>query len=164
MEGLTFYHYLLHRVIPTLAEVVESHLTPLPAPIVEGEEAGEAKERMPYVLVTSEDYLGGIADLTGELMRLAINSVGASLGAVEGQEGEEGLASIGSIANLVREIKGGECGVLDALRVILTSRIEMDPLAPYARWLGKKLTVLDQSLSKIESGESHPTPIMPCVC
>ncbi len=45
--------------------------------------------------------------MTGELMRLAINSVGASLGVVEGEEGD-GLASIGSIANLVREIKGGE--------------------------------------------------------
>lgn len=117
MEGLTFYHYLLHRVIPTLAEVVESHLTPLAAPVVEGE---ATKDRIPYVLVTSEDYLGGIADLTGELMRLAISSVGASLGAVEGQEGEEGLASIGSIANLVREIKGGECSVLAPIRMMLT--------------------------------------------
>lgn len=30
----------------------------------------------------------------------------------------------------------------------------MDPLAIYARWLPKKLTVLDQSLAKIENGES----------
>jgi len=30
--------------------------------------------------------------------------------------------------------------------------IEMDPLAPYARWLNKKLVVLDQSLGKIENG------------
>ncbi|GAA5877615.1 hypothetical protein JCM1840_005858 [Sporobolomyces johnsonii] len=29
--------------------------------------------------------------------------------------------------------------------------IEMEPLAPYARWLGKKLFVLDQSLGKIEN-------------
>lgn len=32
---------------------------------------------------------------------------------------------------------------------------EMDPLAPYARWLGKKLAVLDQSLGKIELSKSH---------
>jgi hypothetical protein len=32
---------------------------------------------------------------------------------------------------------------------------EMDPLAPYARWLGKKLTVLDQSLGKIELSTSR---------
>lgn len=30
----------------------------------------------------------------------------------------------------------------------------MDPLAPYARWLSKKLVVLDQSLGKIENGAS----------
>lgn len=30
----------------------------------------------------------------------------------------------------------------------------MDPLAVYARWLPKKLTVLDQSLAKIENGGS----------
>lgn len=33
----------------------------------------------------------------------------------------------------------------------------MDPLAPYARWLPKKLVVLDQSLGKIESGSSVPS-------
>jgi hypothetical protein len=29
----------------------------------------------------------------------------------------------------------------------------MDPLAVHARWLPKKLTVLDQSLAKIENGK-----------
>jgi hypothetical protein len=36
---------------------------------------------------------------------------------------------------------------------------EMDPLAPYCRWLGKKMTVLDQSLAKIESGA--PSCLLP---
>lgn len=35
---------------------------------------------------------------------------------------------------------------------MLFSPLEMDPLAPFARWLGKKLVVLDQSLEKIEKG------------
>ncbi|GAA6061182.1 hypothetical protein JCM10212_002395 [Sporobolomyces blumeae] len=165
LEGFTFYYYLQHRTLPTLAECQASLLprptsstttshsnaniqspesTPFssltdPAP-VETELALE-----PYVLVSPEDYLGGVADLTGELMRLAIASVGKNLqlslassseakgkGADTG--GEESFADIDKIGRLVREIKG-----------------QMDPLAPYARWLNKKLTVLDQSLGKIEN-------------
>lgn len=86
----------------------------------------------PYVLVTAEDYLGGLADLTGEMMRLAIGMVGSSLG---GQG--TGIKEVGAF---VRELKG-----------------HMDPLAGYSRWLPKKLIVLDQSLGKIESGTLYPS-------
>lgn len=40
-----------------------------------------------------------------------------------------------------------------AVHVLTISPVEMDPLAIYARWLPKKLTVLDQSLAKIENGK-----------
>ncbi|ORY58341.1 Translin [Leucosporidium creatinivorum] len=105
------------------------------APIAD---SNPAPTPQPFVLITIADYLGGIADLTGEMMRLAIGSVGKSLVVpnAEGQavKGGEELPSIESIGKMVRDIKG-----------------EMDPLAPYCRWLGKKMTVLDQSLAKIES-------------
>lgn len=38
----------------------------------------------------------------------------------------------------------------------LTLLVEMDPLGVYVRNLHKKLTVLDQSLSKIETGSLLP--------
>ncbi|SCV72693.1 BQ2448_4230 [Microbotryum intermedium] len=132
LEGWMFYYYILHRRIPTLSEAQASLLPPLPT------EASEPhpSDRTPLVRVTEEDYLGGIADLTGELMRLAIASIGKSLAAataVAAQEGGEKGEDIDDLGRLVRAIKG-----------------DLDPLAPYARWLGKKLVVLDQSLSKIE--------------
>ncbi|GAA5915052.1 translin family protein [Sporobolomyces salmoneus] len=156
LEGYTFYHYLEHRTLPTLAQCQASLLPPPspspssdPIPSTSTSESTTAPttdtemrtmEREPYVLVTAEDYLGGVADLTGELMRLAIASVGKNLnptptsrGGGGGEEGE-GMGEIEKIGRMVREIKG-----------------EMDPLAPFARWLPKKLVVLDQSLAKIEN-------------
>ncbi|GAA6015604.1 hypothetical protein JCM10207_008141 [Rhodosporidiobolus poonsookiae] len=161
LEGFTFYYYLQHHTLPTLAEAQASLLPPPPAPTaaadafstdasapstdtaaapapvpVPAPEQDEAPPQ-PYLLVTVEDYLGGVSDLTGELMRLAIASVGRNLsdslaGAAKGGEGD--FANIEYIGNLVRDIKG-----------------EMDPLAMHCRWLPKKLQVLDQSLAKIET-------------
>ncbi|GAA5976890.1 hypothetical protein JCM5350_007280 [Sporobolomyces pararoseus] len=153
LEGYTFYYYLEHRSLPTLAECQASLLPPPPSSEptpsvaestttettdVEATSTAQEESQKPYVVVTPEDYLGGVADLTGELMRLAIASVGKNLNlslqtATTGS-GEESFADIDKIGRLVREIKG-----------------EMDPLAPYARWLNKKLVVLDQSLGKIEN-------------
>ncbi|GAA5857496.1 hypothetical protein JCM9279_004417 [Rhodotorula babjevae] len=161
LEGFTFYYYLEHHTLPTLEQAQASLFPPAPAPAVAAEaeapssitadepstapEAAPAPAPEPYFHVTVDDYLGGVADLTGELMRLAIASVGKNLseslvvgpagGSDEGQEGKgKGFADIEHIGRLVREIQA-----------------EMTPLAAYARWLPKKLTVLDQSLAKIES-------------
>ncbi|CEQ39204.1 SPOSA6832_00697 [Sporobolomyces salmonicolor] len=157
LEGFTFYYYLEHRTLPTLAEAQASLLPPPPAQTTSATSADSPsiestateptspavpqpqspEELAPYVHVSGEDYLGGVADLTGELMRLAIASVGKNLSDSLGgsnKEGDEEFANIDNIGRLVREIKG-----------------QMDPLAPYARWLGKKLFVLDQSLGKIEN-------------
>ncbi|GAA5943228.1 translin family protein [Sporobolomyces koalae] len=141
LEGYTFYYYLEHRNLPTLAQC-QASLVPPPPPPATGEEiliATETSPQEPYVVVTVEDYLGGVADLTGEMMRLAIASVGKNLSSSlsnnpQDSPEEDNFADIDKIARVVREIKG-----------------EMDPLAPYARWLNKKLQVLDQSLGKIEN-------------
>jgi hypothetical protein len=87
--------------------------------------------------VTDEDYLLGIADLTGELMRLAINTLGQSL--VPNLQDED--ASILSpeqrvqhILQFLRDIKSGFDGL---------SLTKMSPIS-------KKMGVLKQSLQKIE--------------
>lgn len=83
----------------------------------EQEPAAAAAAAPYYVHVTVDDYLGGVADLTGELMRLAIASVGknlhASLSAPTAAAGDQGgggggadFANIDRIGQLVREIKG----------------------------------------------------------
>ncbi|BGP13207.1 hypothetical protein JCM10213_000214 [Rhodosporidiobolus nylandii] len=149
LEGYTFYHYLQHHTLPTLSQS-QTSLIPPPADPTSSEPSdstssapapaeGDPAKQDPYVRVTVDDYLGGVADLTGELMRLAIASVGRNLsdslgkgGEAEGSDGD--FANIEYIGRLVREIKG-----------------EMDPLAVHCRWLPKKLQVLDQSLAKIEN-------------
>ncbi|GAA5883199.1 hypothetical protein JCM1840_004669, partial [Sporobolomyces johnsonii] len=129
LEGFTFYYYLEHRTLPTLAEAQASLLPPPPAqytsatptaaPSTESTstkptpladpQPRSPEEPAPYVHVSGEDYLGGVADLTGELMRLAIASVGKnlsdSLGGTD-KEGEDDFANIDNIGRLVREIKG----------------------------------------------------------
>ncbi|BGP37235.1 hypothetical protein JCM10449v2_001140 [Rhodotorula kratochvilovae] len=146
LEGFTFFHYLEHRTLPTLAEAQASLFPPAPAaPAADPSSSAapapaSAPAAEPYFHVTIDDYLGGVADLTGELMRLAIASVGKNLsdslaGGKDGAGAEDkGIADIDKIGRMVREIQG-----------------EMTPLAAYARWLPKKLQVLDQSLAKIEN-------------
>jgi len=75
---------------------------------------------------SEEDYLLGLADLTGELMRFGLNSVG-SLGLVES------VATISETQAWVRKI-----------------RSRLSPLSPDIRHLGSKLTVMDRSLRTLE--------------
>ncbi|GJJ77916.1 hypothetical protein EMPS_10275 [Entomortierella parvispora] len=90
--------------------------------------------------VTDEDYLLGIADLTGELMRLAINTLGQSIIAVP-QDPSASTAALPTpevrvqqILNFLRDIKSG----FDGLSLTRASPIS------------KKMGVLKQSLNKIE--------------
>jgi len=125
LEGFTFYYYLEHRNLPTLEEC-QASLFPPPSTSEFAESTTTrtddestttetttpaAIESTPYVVVTPEDYLGGVADLTGEMMRLAIASVGKSLNSTSGH-GDESFADIDKIGRLVREIKGGESDAL----------------------------------------------------
>ncbi|KAK3843346.1 MAG: Translin family-domain-containing protein [Linnemannia gamsii] len=93
--------------------------------------------------VTDEDYLLGIADLTGELMRLAINTLGQSLmpTTTTAQENDGQTAVLLSpeqrvrhILQFLRDIKSGFDGL---------SLTKMSPIS-------KKMGVLRQSLQKIE--------------
>ncbi|BGP45325.1 hypothetical protein JCM10450v2_001143 [Rhodotorula kratochvilovae] len=165
LEGFTFYHYLEHHTLPTLAEAQASLFPPSPPSDSSANPSSSsssaptsAPAAEPYFHVTIDDYLGGVADLTGELMRLAIASVGKNLSdsLAGGKDGagpeDKGFADIDRIGRMVREIQG-----------------EMTPLAAYARWLPKKLQVLDQSLAKIENAsynlrirgaEYHDSPAM----
>lgn len=127
LEGFTFYYYLQHHSLPTLEQAQASLIPPAPQPSTPaansaavsdtpGESASEPPtetpaDPMPYFRVTIDDYLGGVADLTGELMRLAIASVGKNLsdsltGGADGEGGGD-FANIEKIGRLVREIKGG---------------------------------------------------------
>ncbi|KAG0043739.1 hypothetical protein BGZ83_011074 [Gryganskiella cystojenkinii] len=90
--------------------------------------------------VTDEDYLLGIADLTGELMRLAINTLGQSIIATPQDPSAIAAAlptpevRVQQILNFLREIKSG----FDGLALTRASPIS------------KKMGVLKQSLNKIE--------------
>lgn len=110
----------MHQTIPTLAET-EASLFPSPAPpapvdpsteaAINAESASEPVTEVapePFVQITTADYLGGIADLTGEMMRLAIASIGKSLVVPGAEKGTDGLPSIESIGKMVRDLKGGE--------------------------------------------------------
>ncbi|KAF8975293.1 hypothetical protein BGZ46_009228 [Entomortierella lignicola] len=91
--------------------------------------------------VTDEDYLLGVADLTGELMRLAINTLGQSL-VVSTHDLDLGAGlqipapedRVQQILTFLRNIKSG----FDSLSLTRASPIS------------KKMGVLKQSLNKIE--------------
>ena len=110
MEAYTFYYYLSHHALPSLA-TAQDFLAPPPQPIPtqdpdkadEIHDADVKQDKKEGLRLTPSIYLGGVGDLTGELMRLAIASVGRSLGGGEGE-------SIEGLGQFVREIKGGESG------------------------------------------------------
>jgi len=70
IEAATFAHYLRHGTLLSWSEV-RSSLSNLPSK--EGEDSGKSTS----IEVPLIDYLSGVADLTGELMRAAINSIAA---------------------------------------------------------------------------------------
>ncbi|KAG9066181.1 hypothetical protein KI688_001400 [Linnemannia hyalina] len=118
---------------PTSPMIIETDQTPL-VPVAVATFSPTVQLRLE---VTDEDYLLGIADLTGELMRLAINTLGQSL--MPTLQGED--ASILSpeqrvqhILQFLRDIKSGFDGL---------SLTKMSPIS-------KKMGVLKQSLQKIE--------------
>jgi len=72
VEALSFYHFLKHYQIISFTDVCKE-LT------FEGQDTEESKEALisSHVTVPHSEYILGIADLTGELMRNAINAIGA---------------------------------------------------------------------------------------
>ncbi|KAF1804210.1 Translin [Mucor lusitanicus] len=108
IEAIAFYHFLLHKTVIT-KEQVDSHFK---------DEQGQV-----WVPVKTEDYILGLADFTGELMRYAIHVVST---------GKYDQAMV--ICKLLRKID------LD-FDIIATS---------YMPQLSKKLGALKGSIKKVE--------------
>ncbi|CAO3569912.1 unnamed protein product [Mortierella alpina] len=91
--------------------------------------------------VTDEDYLLGIADLTGELMRLAINTLGQSVMSTPQEVDALGTGLLPTPEDRVQEI----------LQFLRTIKSGFDGLSMTKRSpISKKMDTLNQSLKKIE--------------
>ncbi|KAI0651590.1 Translin [Trametes meyenii] len=108
IEALSFAHYLEHRTLISYDQV-QSTLT---------DPGG-----LPYFPLPLEDYLLGLADLTGELMRFAIAAIPRHGG---------------------RQKASDVCGFVRACKA------DFERLTPYFKELRKKQSVTAQSLEKIE--------------
>ena len=84
-----------------------------------------------YFPLPIEDYLLGLSDLTGELMRYAITSIPR----------KGGRATANAVCTFVRQCK-----------------TEFGTLTPHSRELAKKQRVTVESLHKIEDGGCPDTP------
>ncbi|KAF8446189.1 Translin [Boletus edulis BED1] len=108
IEALSFAHYLGHGTLITFNQVQAALSDDLGAP---------------YFPLPKEDYLLGLSDLTGELMRFAIS----------GFSRKGGRARAVQVCNFVRDCKS-----------------DFDRFAPFVKGLRKKQVVTSQSLEKIE--------------
>ncbi|KAM3863020.1 translin-associated protein X [Diretmus argenteus] len=78
VEAVSFQHYIRHRTLISLEEI-NARLVFMKAEKVDPKGSAEGAPPGAQVLtyqVTPADYLLGVADLTGELMRMCISSVG----------------------------------------------------------------------------------------
>ncbi|TFK30309.1 Translin [Coprinopsis marcescibilis] len=108
IEALSFAHYLEHGTLISYGEVQKSL---------------SDSDGVPYFPLTVSDYLLGLSDLTGELMRYAIS----------------GLAR-----------KGGRKRAVDVCVFVRNCKADFERYTPYIRELRKKQAVTSSSLEKIE--------------
>lgn len=108
IEALGFAHYLEHGTMVSYEEVQLSL----------SDENG-----IPYFTLPKEDYLLGLSDVTGELMRFAIS----------------GIAQ-----------KGGRARAREVCAFVRQCKADFERFTPYVRELSKKQAVTSQSLEKIE--------------
>ncbi|OOF90959.1 hypothetical protein ASPCADRAFT_211544 [Aspergillus carbonarius ITEM 5010] len=120
IEALSFHHYLTTQTLITLPEV-RAHLPP-------------------QILVTEEDYLLGLFDLTGEMMRFAVTALSAG-NADTGAGGEEavglGEEQRGIVVDL-RDMRSGFEGLSVPRRHVMLKD------------MGKKVDVMQGSVEKVE--------------
>lgn len=122
MEAVSFEHYLLHKRVITLAE---------------------AGEKLPSgIMLTGEDYVLGLYDLVGELMRFAITTM-----AVTGEVPRAKDAGDGS-----GDGEGGD--ILTDMRTLRAAFGELD--TSKADWtltrdVGKKMEVMKTCVDKVEA-------------
>ncbi|KAG6866834.1 hypothetical protein C0991_008770 [Blastosporella zonata] len=105
IEALSFAHYLEHKSLITFEEVQQTLCD---------------SDGISYFPLSVSDYLLGLSDLTGELMRFAISAIGR---------------------------RGGRA---QASQVCAFVRAYFERMTPYIRDLSKKQAVTAQSLEKIE--------------
>ncbi|KAF8559331.1 Translin [Imleria badia] len=109
IEALSFAHFLGHGTLVTFNEV---------------QAALSDDHDVPYFPLPKEDYLLGLSDLTGELMRFAISGISR----------KGGHARAVRVCNFVRDCKS-----------------DFDRFTPFVKGLRKKQVVTNQSLEKIEN-------------
>ncbi|KAG6869172.1 hypothetical protein C0993_012271 [Termitomyces sp. T159_Od127] len=124
IEALSFAHYLEHGSLITFDQVQQSLADP---------------DGAPYFPLAVSDYLLGLSDLTGELMRFAISAVARRGGRAKAIE----------VCAFVRACKAGTRALHLSTRADRPSDFEC--LVPYVRDLSKKQAVTAQSLEKIEN-------------
>lgn len=116
IEAVSFQHYLEHRTV------------------IKHEELSNT---LPEVLITRGDYVLGIMDLTGELMRYAISH----LSDTKSDSNTRGVSKIAmQIVNTMRQFKS-ELALLDINQAEKTLQMKE---------LGKKVSVFEASLGKVE--------------
>lgn len=87
-------------------------------------------------------YLLGVSDLTGELMRLAITTLAKGKGRARGEE----------ISDFVRRCKAG-MHIYGQGTTGFNRAIDFERFTPFVRELSKKQQVTKQSVQKIEEGK-----------
>ncbi|KAI0034953.1 Translin [Vararia minispora EC-137] len=107
IEALSFAHYLEHRTLIPFDDV----------------QASLSDADGPFFPLTVADYLLGLSDLTGELMRFAISSISR---------------------------RGGRTVASDVSTFVRACKADFEGFTPYVRELAKKQAVTAQSLLKIE--------------
>ncbi|XP_030628319.1 translin-associated protein X [Chanos chanos] len=125
VEAVSFHHFIRHRTLISLEEV-NARLVFMRHERTDAKGSSEGSRSSPAVLtfqVTPTDYLLGVADLTGELMRMCISSVG---------NGD--MDTPFKLSDFLREIHDGFSYIGNT--------------GPYE--VSKKLHTLRQSLGKVE--------------
>lgn len=118
IEAVSFYHYLKSKTLVSL-EQVQSDLTFT----VQSDDTEPSQEKTFSVHVPPSEYMLGLADLTGELMRFAINSVGSG-----------NLDCPNDVCAYLRRMLGG-----------------FESLGQVSREMNRKIYTLRQSLQKVEA-------------
>ena len=115
VEAISFRHYLQTQSLMTYQEAVDS--------LPEG------------IYLSEDDYLLGIFDMTGELMRFAITIIAS--------HGELPTADSSSQSNILMDMQG--------LRALLEG-LEVPPDSSLNRDLHQKMKTMRQSVEKVENG------------
>ena len=111
---MSFYHYLKDKKLVSLSEIQKDLIFSLP----DSDSGNKIDVNVPPI-----EYMLGVADLTGELMRLAINSVGVG-----------NLDTPFQVCEYLRSMKNG-----------------FESVGYASRELKRKISTLQQSLQKVET-------------